>query len=107
MWKKLTLLITVASAVSQVVRYWHDAGNRAAERRKRHARNEVARWEEEGGNLPPAPLKGKPVDQTQPAGQAAKAPQHQPSRGATRARTRAGSGSASRAGRASSATASA
>ena len=54
MWKKLALLVAVASAVTQAVRYWNEAGVKTAAQRKRAARHDVQRWEDEGGNLPPA-----------------------------------------------------
>jgi len=53
MWKKLALLATVASVVTQVVRYWNQAGPKTAAQRKRQARQDVNRWEDEGGNLRP------------------------------------------------------
>ena len=53
MWKKLALLVAVASAVTQAMRYWNEAGTKTAAHRKREARHDVQRWEDEGGNLPP------------------------------------------------------
>jgi len=61
MWKKLALLATVASVVTQVVRYWNQAGPKTAAQRKRQARQDVNRWEDEGGNLRPDTAKDTPA----------------------------------------------
>ena len=55
MWKKLALLVAIASAVTQAVRYWNDASTKTTAQRKREARHAVQRWEDEGGNLRPEP----------------------------------------------------
>lgn len=51
MWKKLVLLATVASAVSQLVRHWQQSNAKALS--KGVGRTDLQRWEDEGGNLPP------------------------------------------------------
>ena len=61
MLKKLALLAAVASAVTQAVRYWSQAGAQTAARRKRETKHDVQRWEDEGGNLPPAAGTNKPL----------------------------------------------
>ena len=61
MLKKLALLAAFASAVTQAARYWNKAGVQTAARRKRETKHDVQRWEDEGGNLPPAALTNKPL----------------------------------------------
>jgi hypothetical protein len=51
MWKKLTLLATVAGAAVQIVRHYRAT---RASRRKHEARQAMQRWEDEGGSLTPA-----------------------------------------------------
>ncbi len=98
MWKKLALLAAVTGTVTQAWHFLTQARTRRAQqhhqphpqphpRQARQARQEVQRWENEGGNLPP-----DAVPRSSPA--RAKA-------GTSRPRVRAGTGTASRGSRAS------
>lgn len=74
MLKKLALLAAVASAVTRAVRYWNQAGAQTAARRKRETKHDVQRWEDEGGNLPPAAGTDRPLATGAVASRARSAP---------------------------------